>query len=567
MITAESLLAAIDRRRVALAAQTGSVEPIPYTQVAAAVGVHSALFSRLKKGTMPTQDNIAKLAAWVGDEAALHCAPCEELAAEAEPDDEAPENVVVSENASEAVAQDIAVAELEPSSNELAPVHAIRAVSGRLSESDDPETQAAINRVRELLAEGAVGVSVMLDLHPDDSARIGEAEKAAAADGWEKPLSEYLPDGFVPRQRIRHTAIVDTPAFSDARLAIAEDGTLTGDVTFEGIYTGDVRYAAEPETIDLDATRTPSPIIWDRLDGDHSGMTVGYIDLFERVDAPEGTSGRPVLDDAAITASLAPLTMPAAYFAQTMPTGPEPLRISQPDAKGYRAIRGLAAPKGVCHRSAMACFTFPADPDPQLKHFHTGTLLRLDDGRDIRVGALTYAGHHLDPALAREGVKIDQTDNYRDDANRVLALVRAWPTRFGLMIAGVIPPDVTEAQVTRALACSPSVELWPRSDGRRTLMGIHLVPRPAWPVMASVGSATIAVTDEPIVLEEADAETLAAEVEGEPDEAVVAELDTVEMLAPVLERMDALQAKLDAIGETVDAVLALTPIDEVDIPE
>lgn len=562
MITAESLLAAIDRRRVALGAQTGSVEPIPYTAVAAAVGVHSALFSRLKKGTMPTQENIAKLAAWVGDETALHCAPCEELAADTDADPEA--------LGTEAVEQDIAVAELEPSSNELAPVYAIRAVSGRLSESEDPETQAAVNRVRELLAEGAVGVSVLLDLHPDDAARIGEAEKKAAADGWENPLSDYLPDGFVPRQRIRHTAIVDTPAFADARLAIADDGTLTGDVTFEGIYTGDVRYAAEPETIDLEASNVPSPIIWDRQDGDHSGMTVGFIDLFERVDAPEGTSGRPVFDDEAITASMAPLTMPAAYFAQTMPTGAEPLRISQPDAKGYRAIRGLAAPKGICHRSSMACFTFPNDPDPQLRHFHTGTLLRLDDGRDIRVGAVTYAGHHLDPALAKQGVKIDQTNNYRDDASRVLALVRAWPTRFGLMIAGVIPPDVTEADVTRVLACSPSVELWPRNDGKRTLMGIHVVPRPAWPVMASVGAATIAVTDEPIILEEPDAEALAAETdtpEGDAVEATLEVFDMTEALAPVTERLDALQAKLDALTVTADAILALTPLDGIEIPE
>ena len=59
---------------------------------------------------------------------------------------------------------------------------------GDLSQSDDPETQAAVARVAELLAEGAVGVSVMLDSE-DVEIRVSadllervEAETEAEAD-------------------------------------------------------------------------------------------------------------------------------------------------------------------------------------------------------------------------------------------------------------------------------------------------------------------------------------------------------------------------------------------------
>jgi len=593
MITAKSLLAAIDAKR----ADAG----LTYKDVAESIGFHSALFTRLKGDLLPSQTNIDALVEWLGDDYSANCSACDEAAALAADGEKTLWPFEVGDRVRDAsgrvgavtkatythstdaytmtvklddgtvetfAEQDIEHDDINiaaEATNEApagAPVFAINAVRAHLSETEDPETKAAVSRVRELLAEGAVGVSVLLDIHPDDAAIIGKAEENWAAQQGEdmKPIQEFLPTlDWKPRQRVRHTAIVDTPAFSDARLAIGEDGSLTGAVTFEGIYTGDVRYSADPEMIDLAASRVPSPIIWDRADGDHSGMTVGYIEEFARVPVEGEVAGRPILDDEAITASLAPLSMPADYFATSMPTGPEPLRISQPDEKGFRTIRGLAASKGVCHRSAMACFTFPDDPDPKLSHFHTGTLLRLDNGKDIRVGAVTFGGHHLDPALAKEGVKIDQANNYRDNASTVFALVRAWPTRFGLMIAGVVPPDVSEAQVTRALACAPSVELWPRNgDGKRTLMGIHIVPRPAWPVMASVGSTTVAVSDEAITLE--------AEIEeetGEPNDGMPV-LEAFD-LSEITDAIALLSAKLDALSETASTILALTPIpDDID---
>ena len=533
-ITPASLLAAIDRRRLALAQERGDAEPIPYAEVAEAIGAHPAMLSRIRRGGMPSSSNLLALTEWLEGEDPT----CSECAGGGEALDSAA--------ATESGAQ---------MQDDTEAVTVITG-SGSLSSSDDPETRAAVARVRELLIEGAVGLSVALDLHPDDAQIIAEAE-------WDEDRGELdLPEGFVPRLRIRHSAIVDTPAYADMRLALvpADDGSdslaVAGTLVVEGYGTGDLR-VVHAEQIDLDASTLPHPIIWDREEGDHTGMTVGYIDHLERVSARVDGSARVVLDDEAITAALAPLEMPASFFAQTMPTGPEPLRISEPDANGYRAIRGLAAPAGTCLRQATTCWTWPGDKDKTHRHFHTGTLLRLDDGRDIRVGALTIGGAHLDGALARQGVTAADASNHRDNANRVFALVRVWETRFGLMLAGVIPPDVTAGDVTRGLACSPSIEFWPDGGGR-TLIGLHLVPTPALPVLASAGVAEHYVTDTPITLDGEAASAILGEVEFD--------------LSPLTDALDAMTAQLDAmtaqlatLEATTSTILALTPIDALEI--
>lgn len=688
MITAESLLSAVDEHRRAVSADR---LPIPYTAAAKQIGVHSAIFSRLKGDVMPSAASIQKIADWVGSEEKLHCTTCDQFDTDEEDDgprggaivalipaESDPIHAASSEQpsahmttvwmgeASELADPEVIVdevrllaAELEPftmqalergtlgddgadviflqgndaasairdalleSGTAIQMAHdnveqypdwtphvtlgyaerpalsdyeitdgtevsfdriavwmggeystfklgggvekQVRAVfaRGRLSESEDPDTQAAITRAKELLREGAVGVSVALDLHPDDAETYALAEKSAEKDGYTKPIDEYLPKGFQPRQRVRHTAIVGTPAFADARLELLEDGvTVEGIVTFEGEWTGDLRTT---ELIDLESSRVPSPILYNRdLEG-HDGPTVGVLESFEWVDRP-ASSHRPTLDDEAITASIKPMQFPAAYFAQTVPTGPEPVRISSPDAQGFRAIRGLAAPKGVCHRSSMSCWTWPGDMDSQHRHFHTGTLLGLDNGDNIRVGALTLGGAHLDPILAKHGVKASSVGSHREDANRVFALVRVWETKYGLMMAGVIPPDVSNGDVARALACSPSIEFWPEK-GKRTLVGLHLVPTPALPVMASMGSAEIVVTDERLQIEE----PIEFDVEESDDSTTELDAGGVEALATVLaglgSRIDEFEKKLDAIGVTADAILALTPIDHIDIPK
>jgi len=120
-------------------------------------------------------------------------------------------------------------------------------------------------------------------------------------------------------------------------------------------------------------------------------------------------------------------------------------------------------------------------------------MVTLSDGTSLQLGALTLGGRHIDPALARQGVGVKETTRHRDDANTIFAMVRAWETNFGLAVAGVVMPSVDQDDLLRAAASAPSVELWPVGRGR-TLVGIHLVPTPAWPVAASAGNDTQTLT-------------------------------------------------------------------------
>ena len=370
---------------------------------------------------------------------------------------------------------------------------------GSLSQSEDPRTQALVSRVQELLREGAVAVSIKHDLHPEVSAQLaalepGPDDEEEVAMQKMKDANEIYTNANI---RPRHVAIVDTAAFSDARLTLGEDGyTVEGPVTFEGLYTGDVR-TLKYGSLQWDDELLPIPIIWDPENNDHDGFVVGYVSSLERVDGmttavrPEAVSE----DDVdAVVAAAGSSALPAAYFDTKWDSRKIPLTVSDEDENGLRHIYGYSAPYGVCHRSDMgACFQYPKDVDKQHKGFHTGQEISLSDGSKVRVGALTLGGKHIDPRLARQGVSALEVNRHRDDANTIFAMVRAWEGPHGLAVSGVVMPGVDKDALFRAAASAPSVELWPAGRGR-TLVGIHLVPTPAWPVAASAGGDTQVLT-------------------------------------------------------------------------
>jgi hypothetical protein len=267
-------------------------------------------------------------------------------------------------------------------------------------------------------------------------------------------------------------------------------------MVFEGVWTGDMRFI--PYGMVVWDTTLPIPIIWDREDGDHTGTVVGSITAAERVDGETSAARPPDVSEeqveAVVSAASSPVaditSLPAAYFADPKYSKAEPIRITAPDSK-LRRIYGTAAPRGVCHRSDMGtCFQYPGDVDKSLRHFHTGAAITLDNGKTIRVGALTAGDLHLDTAHARRGVTARDANRHREDANKVLAMVRAYDTPHGLDISGVVLPGVTDDELMAAMACAPSVELWPEGRGR-TLVGVHLVPTPAWPVVAAAGGSAM----------------------------------------------------------------------------
>lgn len=87
----------------------------------------------------------------------------------------------------------------------------------RLFDTEDPIAQAAVARVEELIAEGALGWSVMLD-DEEVVATYKEPEVTEATDGTvtvRYKTSDQMQ--WTVAARIRHLALVDTPAWPSAR--------------------------------------------------------------------------------------------------------------------------------------------------------------------------------------------------------------------------------------------------------------------------------------------------------------------------------------------------------------
>lgn len=371
---------------------------------------------------------------------------------------------------------------------------------GSFDETTNPEVQALIERAKELLAIGAVGVSVATDLDPAD-----------LPDDPSQAEPDDLPENV--HQRLRHVAIVDTPAFSGAYLDVTVDNALAGPMVFEGIPTGDLRSIGPVDTINLDDSLLPIPVIFDIEDGDHTGVVVGHIDRWERVSGIIGAEAAPLV------ASLTDEAYPSYLFSEPEPT---PMTVSAPDTNGYRRYSGIIAPAGVCHKGMRGCYTYKG---ASLDYFHSGARIPLDDGTYTRVGPLMFGDLHADGSKMDYAEALTRTN---EDARTVAAMGRVFAHPKGALFSGVLMPD---ADVMRVQACAPSVELWPDHRGKLELKTALLVPRPALPVAASLGGGGVqlAEADEPVVNEPA---------------------------GDHFERLDAITARLDALEETTGELLA-----------
>jgi hypothetical protein len=377
---------------------------------------------------------------------------------------------------------------------------------GRFDDTQNPEVLALIERAKELLAIGAVGVSVATDLDPadlpDDLDTVDEETIRSA------------------HQRIRHVAIVDTPAFSGAYLDATVDGSLTGPLVFEGIPTGDIRSIGPVNTLNLDETLLPIPIIFDIHDGDHTGVVVGHIDGWERVSGVEGGTAAP------LAASLTDEAYPSYLFAEPEPTA---MTVHAPDAKGFRRYTGIIAPTGVCHKGRRGCYTYKG---ASLDYFHSGARIPLDDGTYTRVGPLMFGDMHADGSVMDYATALERTN---EDARSVFAMGRTFHHPKGLLFSGVLMPD---ADIMRIQATAPSVELWPDHRGKLELKTALQVPRPALPVAASLSGGGVQLTDDTeVIVEEAhgDHHTRLDELASRMDalEAVTAEMYATHLAASI----------------------------------
>lgn len=348
---------------------------------------------------------------------------------------------------------------------------------GRFSETTNPEVQAVIDLAKELLREGAVGVSVATDLDP--------------ADLPTNPDDVTEDDIANAHQRNRHVAIVDTPAFSGAYLDLAADGmSVQGPLVFEGQITGDIRSIGPVGTFTIDESELPFPIIFDIHEGDHTGMVVGYIDRLERVAGSD------------VSGDVAPLAASATDYPAYLVAEPEPgpMTVSAPDSRGFRRYSGTIMPANVCHKGQGGCSKYKYRGF-SLDYFHSGARIPLDDGTAVRVGPLMFGDLHADGEVMDYAAALQRTN---EDARTIFAMGRTFHHPKGLLFSGVLMPDT---DIMRVQASAPSVEIWPDNRGRLELKTALQVPRPALPVAASLsGGGVQTVEAEPVIVQDAPAD-------------------------------------------------------------
>lgn len=149
-------------------------------------------------------------------------------------------------------------------------------------------------------------------------------------------------------------------------------------------------------------------------------------------------------------------------------------------------LYGLLAPGGVAHRGMAKRVEVPTRNVDYTRFMNRERIVENVDGsaRRIATGAITMNCGHVSPTgpMARNAAA---TMEVYDNSCSIFATACIGEDRKGnVWIAGAVMPDVTGAQIARALACQLSGDWRPHRDrqGWRELCGALLVPVPGFPV-------------------------------------------------------------------------------------
>ena len=243
------------------------------------------------------------------------------------------------------------------------------------------------------------------------------------------------------RGRIRAATLVDTPAFIDAVITLDDAAPAAED---------------EPEAPAPEEPAEAEPVAASAHAHDAGGCGCG------------GTCGGCGTRPAAVVASATPLP-PAAAF-----TDPGLGELTPLTVDGDR-VYGHIAGWSTCHTGSPngACVTAPRSA-ANYAYFRTG-VVETDQG-DVPVGQLTLGGGHADLSLSYRGA----AEHY-DDVTTAVADVTAGEDLHGIWVAGMLRPEVTEADVAALRAASPSGD-WRNIGGNLELVAVHAVNVPGFPV-------------------------------------------------------------------------------------
>lgn len=173
-----------------------------------------------------------------------------------------------------------------------------------------------------------------------------------------------------------------------------------------------------------------------------------------------------------LTAAVAPLKPPAAWFTDPHLSRPTPLTVTD-DGRVY----GHVALWGTCHTGYPGRCVTPPKSRSGYAHFHVGEL-ELDDGARLAVGKITLAGPHAGTV----GVSAAAARAHYDNTASVASFVRAGDDGYGIWVAGALKSDLAPERV-RDLMANPISGDWRNNE----MIAAHAVPVPGFPVLRAAG--------------------------------------------------------------------------------
>ncbi len=177
------------------------------------------------------------------------------------------------------------------------------------------------------------------------------------------------------------------------------------------------------------------------------------------------------VDDVALVAGAAPLAAPVAWFERPDVDGPTPLTITD-DGRVF----GHAALFDVCHVGYGArCVPAPRGAD--YGRFHLKAYRTADAG-DIAVGALVMGTDH---ASTSASTSVAAAMAHYADNGRCAAYVRAGEDAYGVWVAGVLDPGLSETEQVKARAMTLSGD-WRTVDGKVAFIAALAVNVPGFAV-------------------------------------------------------------------------------------
>lgn len=365
-----------------------------------------------------------------------------------------------------------------------------------------PRLAEDVAEVRLLLEKKAIGPSVDLD---DMEYSVQEAAADAAA-------TNARPKVDVTKGRISAATLVQIPAFAETRgVELREVDAISYAATRAVMASAAGGYE---EVISIEGW-TPSHMLGGEGDGDlaraifawSDPQGLGYYPIRKWVDGrpvvvreaaafalralelgapdliPEDElvtlHGRltayatqsidPTHDEEALVASAAPVTPPAAWFANPELDGPTPLTITE-DGRVF----GHLATWRTCHTGFGACVKAPKSKT-KYAYFHTGEVV-TQEGASLAVGRLTLGGGHADTRLGFRAAM-----EHYDNAGACVAIARAGEDQFGIWLAGALTPETDDLKAAALRRHPPSGD-WRNVGGSLELIGALAVNTPGFPV-------------------------------------------------------------------------------------